>query len=62
MGEPAPKSFGDLLLVAGIFVAGLIYYYAFIRPRGNRYWNLQVNPQLELQKLQTPVSVESPTR
>jgi amino acid transporter len=52
----------DLLVVAGIFVAGLIYYYAFIRPRGDRYWNVQVNPQLELQKLQTPAGVESPKR
>ena len=53
---------GDLLLVAGIFVAGLIYYYAFIRPNGDRYWNVQVNPQLELQKLQTSTGVESPKR
>ena len=56
------QKIGDLLLVAGIFVAGLIYYYAFIRPRGDRYWNVQVNPQLELQKLQTPTGVESPKR
>jgi len=56
------QKINDLLLVAGIFVAGLIYYYAFIRPRGDRYWNVQVNPQLELQKLQTPTGVESPTR
>jgi amino acid transporter len=56
------QKIGDLLLVAGIFVAGLIYYYAFIRPNGDRYWNVQVNPQLELQKLQTPTGVESPKR
>jgi amino acid transporter len=56
------QKIGDLLLVAGIFVAGLIYYYAFILPRGDRYWNVQVNPQLELQKLQTSTGVESPTR
>lgn len=54
------QKINDLLLVAGIFVAGLIYYYAFIRPRGDRYWNVQVNPQLELQKLQTSTGVESP--
>jgi amino acid transporter len=53
------QKIADLLLVAGIFVAGLIYYYVFIRPRGDRYWNVQVNPQIELQKL---ASVESPTR
>ena len=45
------QKLGDLLLVAGIFAAGLIYYYLFIRPRGDRYWNVQVNPELELQKL-----------
>jgi amino acid transporter len=37
---------GDLLTVAAIFIAGLIYYYLFIKPRGDRYWNVQVNPQL----------------
>jgi amino acid transporter len=45
------QKIGDLLLVAGIFVAGLIYYYAFIRPRGDRYWNVQINPDIELRKL-----------
>jgi amino acid transporter len=45
------QKIGDLLLVAGIFAAGLIYYYAFIRPRGDRYWNVQVNPDIELRKL-----------
>jgi amino acid transporter len=57
------QKINDLLLVAGIFVAGLIYYYAFIRPRGDRYWNVQVNPQLELEKLtHHDTSVKSPTR
>jgi amino acid transporter len=56
------QKINDLLLVAGIFVAGLIYYYAFVRPRGDRYWNVQVNPQLELQKLQTSAGVEPPKR
>ena len=41
----------DLLTVAAIFIAGLIYYYLFIQPRGDKYWNIQVNPQLELEKL-----------
>ena len=45
------QKIGDLITVAVIFAAGLIYYYAFIRPRGDRYWNVQVNPQLELEKL-----------
>jgi amino acid transporter len=56
------QKINDLLLVAAIFVAGLIYYYAFIRPRGDRYWNVQVNPQLELEKLQTTARVDSPPR
>jgi amino acid transporter len=28
----------DLLTVLGIIVAGLIYYFAFLRPRRDRYW------------------------
>ena len=42
---------GDLITVAVIFIAGLIYYYAFIRPRGDRYWNMAVDPNVELRKL-----------
>ena len=45
------QKIGDLVTVAVIFIAGLIYYYAFIRPRGDRYWNVQVDPNAELQKL-----------
>jgi len=45
------QKINDLLLVAGIFAAGLIYYYLFIRPRGDMYWNVQVNPDIELRKL-----------
>src|SRR5467141_399239 len=45
------QKIGDLVTVAVIFIAGLIYYYAFIRPRGDRYWNVQVDPKAELQKL-----------
>lgn len=30
----------DLLIVAGIFVVGLIYYYGFLAPRGDRYWRM----------------------
>src|SRR5207253_10853976 len=40
-----------LLLIAGVFAAGLIYYYVFIQPRGDRYWNVQVDPNVELEKL-----------
>jgi amino acid transporter len=57
------QKINDLLLVAAIFVAGLIYYYAFIRPNGDRYWNVQVNPQLELEKLvHHDNPVQPPTR
>jgi amino acid transporter len=45
------QKIGDLVTVAVIFAAGLVYYFAWIRPRGDRYWNVQVNPELELQKL-----------
>jgi amino acid transporter len=45
------QKINDLLLVAGIFAAGLVYYYVFIQPRGDRYWNVQVDPNVELQKL-----------
>ena len=45
------QKIADLITVAVIFAAGLIYYYAFIRPRGDRYWNVQVDPNVELQKL-----------
>jgi len=45
------QKIADLITVAVIFAAGLIYYYAFIRPRGDRYWDVQVDPNVELQKL-----------
>ena len=45
------QKINDLALVAGIFIAGLIYYYVFIQPRSDRYWNVQVDPNVELQKL-----------
>ncbi|HUA28012.1 MAG TPA: hypothetical protein VMC03_03940, partial [Streptosporangiaceae bacterium] len=30
----------DLILTACIFAAALIYYFAFVRPRGDRYWTV----------------------
>ncbi len=41
----------DLLIVAAIFAFGLIYYYGFIRPRQDRYWNMDTNPERELARL-----------
>jgi amino acid transporter len=41
----------DLLIVAGIFVVGLIYYYAFIRPRQDRYWYMSTDPEAEIERL-----------
>jgi amino acid transporter len=32
---------GDLVLAAAIFVVGLVYYFAFLRPRAGRYWNME---------------------
>ena len=45
------QKINDLLLIAGVFAAGLVYYYVFIQPRGDRYWNVQVDPNVELEKL-----------
>ncbi len=45
------QKINDLLLIAGLFAAGLVYYYVFIQPRGDRYWNVQVDPNVELEKL-----------
>jgi amino acid transporter len=42
----------DLLIVAGIFIAGLIYYYGFIRPREDRYWYMSTDPEKELAALE----------
>src|SRR5437899_4235982 len=41
----------DLLTIGVLFAAGAIYYFVWVRPHGDRYWNVQVNPQLELEKL-----------
>jgi amino acid transporter len=41
----------DLIIVAAIVVGGLIYYYLFLEPRKDRYWNMQTDPQAELAKL-----------
>jgi amino acid transporter len=35
----------DLLVVLGIFVAGVIYFYLFLRPRRNRYWIHDTTPK-----------------
>lgn len=41
----------DLLIAAGIFIAGLIYYYGFLAPRGDRYWHMATDPREELARL-----------
>jgi amino acid transporter len=51
----------DLLTIGALFAAGIIYYFLFIRPRSDRYWNVQVNPQLELEKL-AHETVKPPTQ
>lgn len=40
-----------MLIVAGIFVAGLVYYYGFLAPRGHRYWRITTDPAAELERL-----------
>jgi len=51
----------DLLTIGVLFAAGIIYYFVWVRPRSDRYWNVQVNPQLELEKL-AHHDVEPPAR
>jgi len=41
----------DLLIVAGIFVAGAVYYALFLRPRSSTHWH---SPE-------GPLNVEDPT-
>ncbi len=43
----------DLLIVAGIFVVGLVYYYGFLAPRQDRYWRITTDPAAELERLAT---------
>jgi amino acid transporter len=38
----------DLIICAAIFVAGAIYYLAFLRPRQDRYWSHLTVPEHEL--------------
>lgn len=30
----------DLIIVASIFAAGLVYYFAFLKPRSSKYWRI----------------------
>lgn len=41
----------DLLIVAAIIIGGLIYYYGFLAPRKDRYWNMNIDPSAELARL-----------
>jgi amino acid transporter len=41
----------DLLIVGIIFAAGLVYYYGFIRPRGDKYWAMITDPAVEVARL-----------
>ncbi len=41
----------DLLIVGAIIVVGLIYYFAFLEPRKDRYWNMATDPAAELARL-----------
>jgi hypothetical protein len=38
----------DLLICAAIFAGGVIYYFAFLAPRSDRYWSHLTVPEHEL--------------
>jgi len=41
----------DLVIVGAIAVVGLLYFYLFLEPRKDRYWNMDVDPQHEIAHL-----------
>jgi amino acid transporter len=41
----------DLVIVGVIIVVGLLYFYLFLEPRKDRYWNMDVDPQHEIAHL-----------
>jgi amino acid transporter len=41
----------DLVIVGVIIVVGLLYFYLFLEPRKDRYWNMDVDPQNEIAHL-----------
>ena len=42
----------DLIIVGVIVVAGLVYYFVFLEPRKDRYWNMTTDPTAELRRLE----------
>jgi hypothetical protein len=38
----------DLVIVAVIAIAGLVYYFLFLEPRKDRYWKSSTDPNAEL--------------
>ncbi len=48
----------DLLIVAAIIIVGLIYYFGFLEPRKDRYWNMSTDPNVELARLQAEAEAE----
>ncbi len=45
----------DLLIVGGIIVVGLIYYFAFLAPRKDRYWTMGTLPTAEAASPSSPL-------
>ncbi len=45
------QKLSDLLIVGGLIVVGLVYYYGFLYPRRDRYWRMTTNPNRELERL-----------
>jgi amino acid transporter len=41
----------DLLIVGAIIVGGLLYFFLFLEPRKDRYWNMNTDPAAELARL-----------
>lgn len=41
----------DLLIVGAIIVAGLVYYYAYLKPREATHWNMDISASDELARL-----------
>jgi amino acid transporter len=41
----------DLAIVGAIVVVGLVYYFAFLEPRKDRYWTMTTDPNVELRNL-----------
>lgn len=51
------QKLSDLAIVAAIFVVGILYYAAFLRPNSDRYWSMTTDPNAELRRLEAEFAV-----